>query len=142
MRSCASMSTCGWVCFTAWITSSNLLSRYNFCRELVARAKGVGRARDGRDAAAPPRRPVRGQRFSTYGLVRAAGTTDAEAIVRLLERRFLAIPLTASRRTALVDFLAGADGSEPLDMQSLARAERKLDECLHLLTTAPEFQIL
>ena len=148
----------GWDGGTMWITSSNLIGRYNIARDLVAPrpvgARGRGRAR---------RRGVSGQRprvtdtmggdrasdvpaqvaelFSAYDAVREAGVSSAEEIVALFEKRFLALDLAVERRQALIDFLSGADGTAPLNLEAPRRANTKLGEFLHLLTTAPEFQL-
>ena len=70
-----------------------------------------------------------------------AGISSPEEILNLFEKRFLALELAPQRRQALIDFLGGADGTSPLDLRYRRRASTKLTEFLHLLTTAPEFQL-
>ena len=116
----------GWDGGPAWITSSNLLTRYNITKGMIA-----GGA-DRRRAASS---------FSTLALVDSSQATTAESILAALERRFLVLPLAAERRVRLLEFATGKDGSAPLDFSDRARLRQKLDELLHLLTTTPEFQI-
>jgi hypothetical protein len=148
----------GWDGGTMWITSSNLIGRYNIARELVAPRPAGGRGRgrrQGRGASGQrPRvmdtmggdqaRDVPNQvaeRFSAYQVVQQAGVSSAEEIVALFEKRFLALDLAQDRKQALIDFLSGADGTAPLNLEARRRANTKLGEFLHLLTTAPEFQL-
>jgi hypothetical protein len=143
----------GWDGGVAWITSSNLIGRYNIARELISgRPGGRGGQRAGNQR---PRvtdtmgmdlpqtdRPLQiAERFSAYDLVQRAGISSPEEILDLFEKRFLALELAAERRQALIDFLGGADGTAPLDLRYRRRARTKLTEFLHLLTTAPEFQL-
>ena len=144
----------GWDGGTAWITSSNLIGRYNITRDLISpRPAGRrGRGRGSRlsrvtdrvtDMMNPTtdRRIQFAERFSAYDLVQEAGVSSPEEILALFEKRFLATGLAEERRQALIEFLGGMDGTAPLDLQNQRRASLKLSEFLHLMTTAPEFQI-
>ncbi|MDP6930426.1 MAG: DUF1800 domain-containing protein [Planctomycetota bacterium] len=137
----------GWDGGAAWVTSSNLLSRYNITRALIAgqtvnsgssssrrpsRSRGNASSR-GRQSSSPS--------FSIYTWVEKAGVKTADEIIDLFTARFLAIPLSAKSRSALIDFLEGSEGGKPLDLTDRRSASTKLNEALHLLTTTPEFQI-
>ncbi|MEE9126118.1 MAG: DUF1800 domain-containing protein [Planctomycetota bacterium] len=154
----------GWDGGAAWVTSSNLLTRYNITRSLIT---GVGRGGDNRNRRNQRnRRPIRSARqemdemdmrgqarnarndraqgpagFDILALVKKAGVSRPAEIVSLLEERFLVTPISKQRRQALFDFLEGADGSPALNLDSTRRATNKLNELLHLITTTPEFQI-
>jgi len=148
----------GWDGGAAWVTSSNLLTRYNITRSLVNGVPAAGNNR-GRDGRRPIRRArqemeLRGQApnaratqiqgrgpLEILAMVKQAGVSRPSDIVDLLERRFLVIPLAPERRKALCDFIVGSDGSPALNLRSTRRATTKLRELLHLVTTTPEFQI-
>jgi uncharacterized protein (DUF1800 family) len=139
----------GWDGGLAWVTSSNLLTRYNITRSLV---NGVGNRRpirggnqsemDGRQArnARAAQSRVRGQ-LDVLTMVTQAGVSKPSEIIDLLEKRFLLVPLDEERRKALLKFIAGKDGSPALNLRNRRRAATKLRELLHLVTTTPEFQV-
>jgi uncharacterized protein (DUF1800 family) len=140
----------GWDGGAAWVTSSNLLTRYNIARSLIS---GVGRrgntrgplrnARQGTNER-DVRRAVRGWgpvRFDILAEVKKAGASRPAEIINLVEKWFLVTPISHSSRKALRDFLKGADGSPALDLDNKPRATTILQELLHLLTTTPEFQV-
>lgn len=137
----------GWDGGPAWVTSSNLLTRYNITRSLV---NGIGNGRparrggqaemdsgQARDAA---QSRIRGQ-IDVVTMVTRAGLSKPAEIINLLEKRFLLVPLAEQRRKALLEFLEGKDDSPALNMRQRRRATTKLKELLHLVTTTPEFQV-
>ncbi len=150
----------GWDGGAAWVTSSNLFTRYNITRSLI---NGVRAGRDGpRDNRRPLRSPRRGvddmdmrgqapnqpaaqfreaRQSNILTVIRQAGVSRPAEIIDLLEKRFLVIPLADERRKTLRSFIEGSDGSPALNLRSAQRASTKLKELLHLITTTPEFQI-
>lgn len=143
----------GWDGGAAWVTSSNLLTRYNITRSLV---HGIGAVGNRRTIRRPGQEmDMRGQLtdrqrvarirdqgpFNILAMIRRAGVSRPAEITELLERRFLVIPLAPQRRKALRDFLDGSDGSPALNLRNTQRATTKLRELMHLVTTTPEFQI-
>jgi uncharacterized protein (DUF1800 family) len=138
----------GWDGGAAWVTTSNLLTRYNITRSLINAAgrrnrgplRDAGQGMNDRDT----RKAVRDRgrvRFDILATIKKAGVSRPAEIITLLEKRFLVIPISQPRRQALHDFLKGADGSPALDLGNTPRAAIKLRELLHLLTTTPEFQV-
>jgi Protein of unknown function (DUF1800) len=145
----------GWDGGAAWVTSSNLLTRFNLTRAFVGGAGlASGSPRRGRSPGARGRRGrsrARGARglamigrtsHRFFSELRASNITEPRHLLKALEARFLVVPLAPSRRQALMDFLTGADGSPAIDLRDKSpRWSRKLKELLHLLTTTPEFQV-
>ena len=157
----------GWEGGLAWITTATMLDRSNFCAALV---KGGDRslqqlmqeeARDeGRDMRDNPMasgrrgrrrgnlRALRQMRNWDSGLNLAAlvsvlDATNTEQLVDGFIKRFLFVPLPQARKQALMDFVSGKDGSRELDFKNLSStaSEYKLRKLLHLLMSAPEFQV-
>ncbi len=147
----------GWEGGPAWVTSSNLLSRYNISSGLLM-AKSAGRLRNRSrnqqpemqaegEEPAMDRRPLDDDlelpklHFDPLEWLVNAKVKSAEQILQVLQQRFLIVELSADRRQALLDFLRGQDGSPALDMRNKRKARVKLRELLHLITTTPEFQL-
>ncbi len=139
----------GWDGGAAWVTSSNLLSRYNLTRALITGSANTSQSR--RQRPQGKRRQQRGSRalrrigsssLHLLSVVRSADLKDHDAVLNWLEERFLVTPLSTDRREALLDFMAGKDGSRALDMSDRSPSWAiKMQELLHLLTATPEFQI-
>jgi uncharacterized protein (DUF1800 family) len=161
----------GWEGGLSWITTATLLDRYNLCGILLkagqetapARARGRQRGEQAaggmaemmqsmmsmqapRGAAARYARMLRNwdPGLSASSLVEMLGVEDAGRLVDALSARYLLVPLPAERRRALVDFVAGQDGTQPLDFAQLSTraSEHKLRQLLHLLVSTPEYQVL
>jgi hypothetical protein len=64
----------------------------------------------------------------------------AEQAVDYFVRRFLSVPLQPERRAAVVDFLQGELGNGKIDFSSQA-TERALRRAVHLILSAPEYQL-
>ncbi len=139
----------GWDGGAAWVTSSNLLTRYNMLRTVITgNAPNRNNMQSNRGGSQRDRR--RNRTFVISGSasqrllseLRKKKPANSEEVLKELEARFLSVPLAPARRQTLLDFLAGADGSPTLDLQNKPRRwSNKVKELLHLLTTTPEFQI-
>jgi hypothetical protein len=93
-----------------------------------------------RAVQAVPPEPRRTADFELSAMLRSAGATTAPAAVDYLIRRFLRTPIQAGRRDALIQFLEKQTGSSTLDFQRYT-IERELRELLHLILSAPEYQL-
>ncbi len=141
----------GWEGGLAWITTANLLARANACDVLLTADLGGGwkerirRQARGRDRGFF-RRAIASwdPGFSAAGLVLQAGGGSPERVLDGLSERILAVPLDRGARARLLRVLREAVGGEgPIEPGRLlhGEAERKLRELLHLLCSAPEFQL-
>ncbi len=123
----------GWDGGLAWITTNNLLSRYNMSAYLVL-GENPMMAPGGKGKKAPPKRE---RRFRPGAPVDAAKLfTDEERstkprLVAALEKRFIQGTLKDRQRQALVDYL---DGLGALDEEDILHAVR-------LAMSTPEFQL-
>jgi hypothetical protein len=93
-----------------------------------------------RAIAAVPAEPRRTADFSLSKLLQSEGVMDAAGAVDNLMRRFLRTPLTGERRQTLIRFLEQQLGGSQLDY-SRYRLEKDLRELLHLIMSAPEYQL-
>jgi hypothetical protein len=84
-----------------------------------------------------PRKPAQ---FSLARMLKQEGATDAAAAVDALMRRFLRVPISGERRTAIVDFCRQQIGGDRLDPARWT-LEKELREVLHLILSAPEYQL-
>jgi hypothetical protein len=123
----------GWDGGLAWVTTNNLLSRYNFSAFLVL----------GENPMLPP--PGKGKRPGGMGQrrFRPGGAVDATKLfteeeratkprlVAALEKRFIQGPLKEKQRATLTDYL---DGQGSLDEEDILHAIR-------LVMSTPEFQL-
>jgi hypothetical protein len=73
-------------------------------------------------------------------MVRDSGARTAEEAVDYFCRRFLSVPLNSDRRGAVISFLKGELKSDELD-DSDARLEQALHLTVHLILSAPEYQL-
>jgi hypothetical protein len=64
----------------------------------------------------------------------------AEQAVDYFARRFLSVALSAERRAAIIDFLRGELGSDKIDF-GRDGLERALRSTVHLILSAPEYQL-
>lgn len=93
-----------------------------------------------RAVAAVPAEPRRAPDFSLSRTLQREGVTDAAGAVDNLMRRFLRMPLTGERRQTLIRFLEQQLGGGQLDYTRY-RLEKDLRELLHLIMSAPEYQL-
>lgn len=149
----------GWEGGLHWITTATLLQRYNICGYLVKLGDQDSLAlmdRKSRKQFQTNMRKIGGARgrylrrlaawdsgVSFVGLCQVLDPGSLDDLVDKLARTYLLAPLPPERRQALVDYLAGSDGSEPLDVDHLGspKAESKIRRLFHLLMSTPEFQV-
>lgn len=93
-----------------------------------------------RAVAAVPAEPRRTADFNLGKMLQSAGVADAPGAVDYLMRRFLRAPITGERRQALIRFLEQQMGGSQIDF-SRYRLEKDLRELLHLIMSAPEYQL-
>jgi uncharacterized protein (DUF1800 family) len=122
----------GWDGGLAWITTNNLLSRYNMSAYLVM-GENPMLPRPGKG-----KKPVRRERRFRPGVATDVMNIFSEEerstkpkLVAALERRFIQGPLKDRQRKALVDYL---DGLGSLDEEDILHAVR-------LVMSTPEFQL-
>ncbi len=84
--------------------------------------------------------PANPAEISLVAMLQNAKAADAGAAVDHFARRFLRAPLSAAKRDALVGYLTGRQGGSRLDFSN-AKLETDLRELLHLLLSAPEYQL-
>ncbi len=77
---------------------------------------------------------------SLVAMLQNAKAVDAGAAVDHFTRRFLRVPLGAAKRAALVAYLTERNGGGKLDFSN-SKLETDLRETLHLLLSAPEYQL-
>lgn len=137
----------GWEGGPAWITSSTLLARYNVAGRLLLGAE-VDPSRP--TLLLPPalkwvpiKRSLaaREAQFSSMDWMADAGAKDATSAVAHLEKRFLRVPLSDSKKAEVADFLKSrgwapvANNPRRVDMEYLLR------RALHLMLCTPEYQL-
>ncbi len=93
-----------------------------------------------RAVAAVPAEPRRTADFNLGRMLKSAGIADAAGAVDYLTRRFLRTPITGERRQTLIQFLEQQMGGSQIDF-SRYRLEKDLRELLHLIMSAPEYQL-
>lgn len=123
----------GWDGGLSWITTNNLLTRYNLSAFLVlgenpmlpppGKGKKPGRARQKRFRPGTPTEVAR--------LFTAEERATKPRLVAALEKRFIQGPLKEKQRRALTDYL---DGLGALDEEDILHAIR-------LVMSTPEFQL-
>jgi uncharacterized protein (DUF1800 family) len=74
------------------------------------------------------------------GMVRTANLKDTGAVIDYFGRRFLSVPLAASDRTRLVQYLNDRLGQKAIDLNREG-LEKDLRETLHLVLSMPEYQL-
>jgi uncharacterized protein (DUF1800 family) len=117
-------SVFGWDWELSWMSSSTLLARYAFARDLIA-------SRDGGSSSFRPEKLV------DLGLSDAGDIVDAVAAVLGIEDQ-----LAAADRTALINYLTdNGPPTTPVDLQDEETRERKLHGLFGLLLQSPAFQL-
>lgn len=126
----------GWDGGVAWITTNNLLNRYNFANYLVlgenllgAAAMNGPRLKKGKDGKM--RRMIRGTPVQASKLVPAEFRTSPEKVIAELERRLIQGKFTSKSRAALKSYL---EGQGELDDEDVL-------QCIRLAMSTPEFQL-
>lgn len=74
------------------------------------------------------------------GMAQAAGVETVKEAVDYFSRRFLRVPLSEQRRDAVLNYLEDANGSDRLNYGA-ADVEETLRRLLHLILSAPEYQL-
>jgi uncharacterized protein (DUF1800 family) len=122
----------GWDGGLAWITTNNLLARYNYSSTLVfsdtADLEKSPRARrrktrDTEASAAPA---------TVRDLIPAEALTSAEKTVAALEKRFMVQPLKEQQRKSLI---------ETLEKRKAPLSEDDYRQVVRLMMCTPEFQL-
>ncbi len=123
----------GWDGGMAWITTNNLLNRYNMSAYLVMGENPMmPAAGKGKKPAGPRQRRFRpGTPTQVTKLFTDAERATKPRLVEALEKRFIQGPLKEQQRKALTDYL---DGLGPLDEEDILHAIR-------LAMSTPEFQL-
>ena len=84
--------------------------------------------------------PIVVAKVDLVGMIRTSGAKDTGAVVDYFGRRFLSVPLAASDRERLVQYLNERLGQKIIDF-SRDGLETDLRETLHLIMSMPEFQL-
>jgi len=123
----------GWDGGLAWITTNNLLNRYNFSAYLVMGENPmIPKAGKGKKPSGARQRPFRpGGGVNVAKLFTAEERATKPRLVAALEKRFIQGQLKAKQRQALTDYL---DGLGALDDADVLHAIR-------LVMSTPEFQL-
>jgi uncharacterized protein (DUF1800 family) len=122
----------GWDGGLAWITTNNLLSRYNMSAYLVMGENPMlPRPGKGKKPAPRERRFRPGVATDVTKILSEEERSTKPKLVAALERRFIQGPLKDRQRKALVDYL---DGLDSLDEEDILHAIR-------LVMSTPEFQL-
>ncbi|MEW6270386.1 MAG: DUF1800 family protein [Thermodesulfobacteriota bacterium] len=114
-------SVFGWDWETAWLSSSTLLARYNFARDLVA-ARGAGR-------------------FKPDKLVDIAETDPAVIVDQVLDALDVAHNFTAADRQVCIDYLTDGGTLTP-DLVDYEYRNTKLHGLFELVMKSPGYQVL
>jgi uncharacterized protein (DUF1800 family) len=116
-------SVFGWDWELSWTSSSTLLARYAFARDLITSRDGGGTS-------------FRVEKVMDLGLTDAGDIVDAVATVLGLEDQ-----LVAADRNALINYLTDNSPATPVDLQDDDTRERKLHGLFGLLLQSPAFQL-
>lgn len=150
----------GWDGGPAWINTASLFLRYNYVGGLIF-GEGRGKRRtlsmqersllNDEEAALRASESMRDMsdgksRAGNVGIsafdpipwVRTLRLEGAEAIVDAVSAHLLAVPLSESKRAAVVRYLQGERGEFSLDQRD---ARERLQMTLHLLMSCPEYQL-
>ncbi len=87
-----------------------------------------------------PPAPRRVPQFNLAAMLENEGVTDASGVVDALTHRFLRVPIAGKRREGLIRFCAGQLGGAQVDYAGW-NVEKELREVLHLILSAPEYQL-
>lgn len=74
-------------------------------------------------------------------MVREANLKTADEVVDYFVMRFLRVPLSASDRAALVDFVYKQWGTDKVNLSAGEVLENSLRELVHLIMSTPEYQL-
>lgn len=116
-------SVFGWDWELSWMSSSTMLARYAFARDLVT-------SRDGGSTSFRPERLV------DLSLTNAGDIVEAVATVLGVEHQ-----LGTPERTALIAYLTNNSPASPVDLQDAEVRNRKLHGLFGLLLQSPAFQL-
>ena len=116
-------SVFGWDWELSWMSSSTLLARYGFARDLIA-------SRDGGSTSFRP------EKVMGLDLTDAGDIVDAVATALGIEDQ-----LAAADRTALINYLTDNSPATPLDLRDEETRERKLHGLFGLMLQSPAFQL-
>jgi hypothetical protein len=123
-------SVFGWEWETAWLSSSTLLARYGFARDLTG-------ARDGGKTSFRPER-LPGLK-DLVGLTAADPGDVVDAVTDLLG---VQDQISAAERTALIDYLTdGAGAGATVDLADEAVRSRKLNGLVATVLQSPAYQM-
>ncbi len=115
-------SVFGWDWESAWLSSSTLLARYNFARDIVA-------AREG------------GKRFRPETLMDLSLTDPGQIADAVLDLLGVSNQLTASERQALIDYLTDSGLNASLDLLDDGIRNTKLHGLFALVMQSPAYQV-
>ncbi|HSQ00771.1 MAG TPA: DUF1800 domain-containing protein [Candidatus Dormibacteraeota bacterium] len=119
-------SVFGWDWELSWMSSSTLLARYAFARDLIA-------SRDGGSSSFTPEKVLDA---SVFDLTDAGQIVDAVADALGVD-----ILDPSAERTALIDYLTDSSPATPVDLHDPDTVERKLHGLFGLLLQSPAFQL-
>jgi hypothetical protein len=89
---------------------------------------------------AVPAAPRKDPQFDLAAMLKKEGVTNAAGVVDALMRRFLRVPITGERREDLIAFCIKTLRGPKVDYKSFT-VEKELREVLHLILSAPEYQL-
>lgn len=123
----------GWDGGLSWITTNNLLNRYNFAAYLVLGENPLANMPAGRGAKGKGkmRSIPHGHPIDAGKIVPTIDRRDAMTVVASLAKRFLQAPLRGKQNQGLIEYLAS---QAPLDDLDILHATR-------LIMSTPEFQL-
>jgi uncharacterized protein (DUF1800 family) len=113
-------SVFGWEWETNWLSSSTLLARYNFARDIAA-ARGVGR-------------------FNPSKLIDFALTDPEQIVDQVLDALDVAHNFTAADRQVCVDYLTDSNAVTP-DLGDYLYVNTKLHGLFELVMKSPGYQV-
>jgi len=87
-----------------------------------------------------PPEPRRVAHFELAQTLKKEGVTDASGVVDALVRHFLRVPLSGDQRDGLIEFCVSQLGGRQVDYTNW-NLEKELREVLHLILSAPEYQL-
>ena len=73
-------------------------------------------------------------------MLKDQGVKDAPGVVDALTHRFLRVPIAGKRRDGLIAFCSAQLGGSQMDYANW-NLEKELREVLHLILSAPEYQL-
>jgi uncharacterized protein (DUF1800 family) len=121
----------GWDGGLSWITTNNLLNRYNLAGYLVLGDNPFSRLPERAKARMKNRPLPAGQPISTSRIVVDGNRKDPKRLVQSLQERLLGTRLSEKKEENLLDYLKA---NEPLDDADILNLSR-------LIMSTPEFQL-